>query len=157
MTLTYPAVRTSAPKSAREFRPVDPRYLLDTNICIYIRREKPERVLRHFDKLSPGEAAISVITYGQLLCGATKSSRREAALETVREFVRLVLPLPLLEKAAEAYGFVRANLEARGEMIGSNDLWIAAHALAAGLTLVTNNEKEFRRVRGLKVKNWASS
>jgi len=136
---------------------VDPRYLLDTNICIYIRREKPERVLRHFDKLSPGEAAISVITYGQLLCGATKSSRREAALETVREFVRLVLPLPLLEKAAEAYGFVRANLEARGEMIGSNDLWIAAHALAAGLTLVTNNEKEFRRVRGLKVKNWASS
>jgi tRNA(fMet)-specific endonuclease VapC len=140
---------------------VDPRYLLDTNICIYIRREKPERVLRHFDKVSPGETAISVITYGELLYGATKSSRREAALETVREFVRLVVPLPMPEKAGEVYGFIRANLEARGEMIGPNDLrvndlWIAAHAVAAGLTLVTNNEKEFRRVRGLKVQNWAA-
>ena len=134
---------------------MDPRYLLDTNICIYIRREKPERVLRHFDKVSPGEAAISVITYGELLCGATKSSRRAASLETVREFVRLVPQLPMPETAAEAYGFIRANLEARGEMIGPNDLWIAAHAVAAGLTLVTNNEKEFRRVRGLKVLNWA--
>jgi len=135
---------------------VDPRYLLDTNICVYIRREKPERVLRHFDKVSPGEVAISAITYGELLYGATKSSRREAALETVREFARLVVPLPLPEKAAEMYGFMRANLEARGEMIGPNDLWIAAHALASGLTLVTNNEKEFRRVRGLKVQNWAA-
>jgi tRNA(fMet)-specific endonuclease VapC len=60
------------------------------------------------------------------------------------------------EKAAELYGFIRANLEAKGEMIGPNDLWIAAHAMAAGLTLVTNNEKEFRRVRGLKVQNWAA-
>jgi tRNA(fMet)-specific endonuclease VapC len=135
---------------------VDPRYLLDTNICIYIRREKPERVLRHFDKVSPGEAAISVITYGELLYGATKSSRREASLEIVREFVRLVPPLPMPEKAAEVYGFIRANLEAKGEMIGPNNLWIAAHALAAGLTLVTNNEKEFRRVRGLRVQNWAT-
>lgn len=135
---------------------MDPRYLLDTNICIYIHREKPERVARHFARVSPGEAAISVITYGELLYGATKSSRREASLETVREFVRLVLPLPMPEKAAELYGFIRANLEAKGEMIGPNDLWIAAHAMAAGLTLVTNNEKEFRRVRGLKVQNWAA-
>jgi len=139
---------------------VDPRYLLDTNICIYIRREKPERVLRHFDKVSPGEAAISVVTYGELLYGATKSSRQEAALEAVREFVRLVPPLPMPEEAAEVYGSIRADLEARGETIGANDLrvndlWIAAHALACGLTLVTNNEKEFRRVRELKVQNWA--
>ena len=62
---------------------------------------------------------------------------------------------PLPEKAAEIYGFIRADLESRGEMIGNNDLWIAAHALASGLTLVTNNEKEFRRVPGLKVQNWA--
>jgi len=133
---------------------VDPRYLLDTNICIYIRREKPERVLRHFDKVSPGEAAISVITYGELVYRATKSSRREALLETLREFVRLVPPLP--EQAADVYEFIRAHLEARGETIGANDLWIAAHALASGLTLVTNNEKEFRRVRRLKVQNWAA-
>jgi tRNA(fMet)-specific endonuclease VapC len=135
---------------------VDPRYLLDTNICINIRREKPERVLRQFDKVSPGEAAISVITYGELLYGATKSLRHEAALDAVREFVRLVPPLPMPEKAGELYGSIRADLEAKGEMIGANDLWIAAHALASGLTLVTNNEKEFRRVPELKVQNWAA-
>jgi tRNA(fMet)-specific endonuclease VapC len=134
---------------------VDPRYLLDTNICIYIRREKPERVLRQFDKVSPGEAAISVITYGELLYGAAKSLQHEAALEALREFIRLVPPLPMPEKAAEVYGLIRADLEVRGEMIGANDLWIATHALAMGLTLVTNNEKEFRRVRSLKVQNWA--
>ncbi len=133
---------------------MDPRFLLDTNICIYIARKKPERVLRHFDKVSLGEAAISVITYGELIFGATKSSRREASLETLREFVRLVPPLPMPEKAGDVYGFIRADLEARGEPISANDLWIAAHALAAKLTLVTNNEKEFRRVRGLKVQNW---
>lgn len=135
---------------------MDLRYLLDTNICIYIARKKPERVLRHFDKLSLGEAAISVITYGELIFGATKSSRREASLETLREFVRLIPPLPLPETAGEVYGFIRADLESRGEPISAIDLWIAAHALAAKLTLVTNNEKEFRRVRGLKIQNWSA-
>lgn len=135
---------------------MDSRYLLDTNICIYIRREKPERVLRHFGRVSPGDAAISVITYGELLYGVTKSSQREAALEALREFVRLVPPLPMPENAAEVCGFIRADLEARGETIGANDLWIASHALACGLTLVTNKGKEFRRVRGLKVQNWAA-
>lgn len=135
---------------------MDPCYLLDTNICIYIARKKPERVLRHFDKISLGEAAISVITYGELIYGATKSSRREASLETLREFARLVPPLPMPEKAGDVYGFIRADLEGRGETIGANDLWIATHALAARLTLVTNNEKEFRRVRGLKIQNWAT-
>jgi tRNA(fMet)-specific endonuclease VapC len=135
--------------------PLNIRYLLDTNICIYVRRKKPERVQRHFISLSAGDAAISVITYGELLYGATKSMNRQAALRGVGEFVSLVPPLPLPEKAAEVYGFIRAELEGRGEIIGANDLWIAAHALASGLTLVTNNEKEFRRVRGLKVQNWA--
>lgn len=135
---------------------MDPRFLLDTNICIYIARKKPEQVMRHFDKVSLGEAAISVITYGELIYGATKSSRREASLETLREFVRLVPPLPMPEKAGDVYGFIRADLEVRGQTISANDLWIAAHALAAGLTLVTNNEKEFRRVRGLKIQNWAT-
>lgn len=132
------------------------RYLLDTNICIYVRRKKPERVFRRFDNLSAGQAAISVVTYGELLYGANKSMSRDAALTGVGEFVRLVPPLPLPEKAGEVYGFIRAELESRGETISANDLWIAAHALASGLTLVTNNEKEFRRVRGLKIQNWAS-
>ncbi len=134
---------------------MEPRYLLDTNICIYIRQKRPEEVLRRFRKLRPGEAALSVITYGELLYGAAKSEQRVAAFERLRELIHLLPALPLPETAAEAYGTMRAKLESKGEMIGNNDLWIAAHAVAAGLTLVTNNEKEFRRVRGLKVQNWA--
>lgn len=134
---------------------MDPRYILDTNICIYIAQKKPENVQRKFDKVSPGEAVISVITYGELFYGATKSSRPEASRETLREFVRLVPRLPLPEEAGDIYGVIRAD-QMRGEPIGANDLWIAAHALAAGLILVTNNEKEFRRVRGLKIQNWAA-
>jgi len=131
-------------------------YLLDANIVIYIRQKRLESVLRHFDRLRPGEAAMSVIAYGELLYGVMKSSQREAGLEQLRELSRLLPALPLPEEAAELYAVIRAELAHRGEMIGSNDLWIAAHALASGLTLVTNNEEEFRRVRGLKVQNWAA-
>jgi len=135
---------------------MEPRYLLDTNICIYIRQKRPEDLLRRFEKLAPGEAAVSVITYGELLYGAEKSAQRRAALERLRELVLLLPALPLPEAAAESYGNIRAELESKGEMIGNNDLWIAAHASAADLTLVTNNEREFRRVRGLKLQNWAT-
>ena len=131
------------------------RFLLDTNLCIYIRQKRPEQVLRRFRKLRPGEAVLSVITYGELLYGAAKSAHRTAALERLRELVHLLPAMALPETAAESYGALRAELESNGEMIGNNDLWIAAHALAAGLTLVTNNEKEFRRVPGLKIQNWA--
>ena len=134
---------------------MEPRYLLDTNICIYIRQRRPEEVLRRFRKLRPGEAVLSVITYGELQYGAAKSEQRVAALERLRELVNLLPALPLPETAGETYGMIRAQLESKGEMIGNNDLWIAAHALAARLTLVTNNEREFRRVRGLKIQNWA--
>jgi tRNA(fMet)-specific endonuclease VapC len=134
---------------------MEPRYLLDTNICIYIRQRKPDEVLRRFRRLRPGEAALSVITYGELLYGAAKSTQRAAALERLRDLVRLLPALALPESAAETYGAIRSDLELKGEMIGNNDLWIAAHALAAELTLVTNNERQFRRVRGLKVQNWA--
>jgi len=133
---------------------MEPRYLLDTNICIYIRQKRPEAVLRRFRKLQPGEAAISVITYGELLYGAAKSKQRVAALERLHELVRLLPALALPETAAEAYGRMRAELQAGGQMIGNNDLWIAAHAVAAELILVTNNEHEFRRVRGLRIQNW---
>jgi tRNA(fMet)-specific endonuclease VapC len=135
---------------------MEPRYLLDTNICIYIRQKRPEEVLRRFRKLRQGEAALSVITYGELLYGAAKSSQRAAALERLRELVHFLPALAMPETAGETYGTIRAELESKGEMIGNNDLWIAAHALASGLILVTNNEREFRRVRGLKVQNWAA-
>jgi|ERR1051326_436314 tRNA(fMet)-specific endonuclease VapC len=130
-------------------------YLLDTNICIYIRQNRPQEVLQHFRSLRPGEAAISVITYGELVFGASKSKQRALALERLSELVEWLPALPLPEAAGLAYGSIRAELSAKGEMIGNNDLWIAAHALASELILVTNNEKEFRRVRGLKVENWA--
>jgi tRNA(fMet)-specific endonuclease VapC len=130
------------------------RYLLDTNICIHIRQRRPQAVLARFNKLQPGEAALSVITFGELLYGAEKSQRRAEALQLLAELATLtpVLPLPL--EAAHVYGTIRASLETRGEVIGNNDLWIAAHAKAEGLTLVTNNEREFKRIAGLKVQNW---
>jgi tRNA(fMet)-specific endonuclease VapC len=134
---------------------MEPRYLLDTNICIYIRQKRPDQVLRRFQKLRPGEAVLSIITYGELLYGAAKSAQPREALERLRELVYLLPALSLPETAAEVYGRIRAELESKGQMIGNNDLWIAAHAVAAGLTLVTNNEKEFRRVPGLKIQNWA--
>lgn len=135
---------------------MEPRFLLDTNICIYIRQKRPEEVLRRFRNLRTGEAAISVITYGELIFGATKSQQQTAALERLKELLNWLPALPLPETAGRAYGIMRADLAVRGQMIGNNDLWIAAHALALDLTLVTNNEREFRRVRNLKLQNWAS-
>jgi len=135
---------------------MEARFLLDTNMCLYIRQKKPEEVRNRFRKLRPGEAGLSVITYGELIYGARKSKHSSMALEQLRELANLLPPFPLPEIAAESYGTIRAQLERRGELIGNNDLWIAAHALVAGLILVTNNEREFRRVDGLKVQNWVS-
>ena len=131
------------------------RYLLDTNIIIYVRRRRPPEVLAHFDRLKPGDAGLSVITYGELLYGLEKSLSPADGLGQLEELAAVVPILPLPKEAARTYGAIRAALEVNGEMIGHNDLWIAAHALAAELTLVTNNEREFRRVRGLKLENWA--
>jgi tRNA(fMet)-specific endonuclease VapC len=131
------------------------RFLLDTDIFIFIRQRRPEEVSKRFGLLRPGEAAISVITYGELFYGATKSAQRSDAFARLSALTDLLPVLPLPKAASESYGELRAQLESKGELIGNNDLWIAAHALASGLTLVTNNEKEFRRVRGLKVQNWA--
>ena len=131
------------------------RYLLDTNICIYIQRQRPEKVLTRFQKLKPGDAAISVITWGEMLYGAEKSKQRRKALQLLEEFKTFVPVLPIPETAGNTYGIIRALLESKGTPIGNNDLWIAAHAKAAGLTIVTNNEREFQRIPGLKIKNWA--
>jgi len=134
---------------------MDTRFLLDTNICIYIRQKKPEQVLRRFQDLRVGEAGISVITYGELVFGANRSRQRVAAMERLNELLNFLPALALPDTAGETYGTVRAELASRGQIIGNNDLWIAAHAIAAGLTLVTNNEKEFRRIGALKLQNWA--
>jgi tRNA(fMet)-specific endonuclease VapC len=130
------------------------RYLLDTNICIYIQRQRPEKVLARFQKLKHGDAAISVITWGELLYGAEKSKQRKKVLQLLAEFKSFVPVLPIPENTGNTYGVIRASLESKGTPIGNNDLWIAAHAKAATLTLVTNNEREFQRVPGLKIQNW---
>jgi tRNA(fMet)-specific endonuclease VapC len=131
-----------------------PRFLLDTNICIYIRRQRPPEVLARFQRLRSGEAVISVITYGELRYGAEKSQFREQAAAQLSELASLLPVMDLPLQAGDSYGAIRAKLEIKGEMIGNNDLWIAAHAMAAGLTLVTNNEREFQRIQGLKIQNW---
>jgi tRNA(fMet)-specific endonuclease VapC len=130
------------------------RYLLDTNICIHIQRQKPKEVLSRFEKLKPGDAAISVITWGELLYGAEKSQQSKKAVQLLEEFKSFIPVLPMPETAGKTYGAIRALLESKGKPIGNNDLWIAAHAKAAALTIVTNNEREFQRVPGLKVQNW---
>lgn len=132
------------------------RYLLDTNICIYIAQERPPQVLERFEELEPGEAVVSVITWGELRYGAEKSMHRERVVQSLDEFSALVSVEPVPKAAGKEYGAIRAALEAKGTPIGNNDLWIAAHARTARLTLVTNNENEFQRVQDLKIENWAS-
>ena len=132
-----------------------PRYLLDTNICIYLRQNRPPEVTERFRHMQHGEVVVSVITYGELLYGAERSQQRTRALESVTRLVSLLPVLPMPWEAAATYGEIRAALEMHGQLVGGNDLWIAAHAKAAGLILVSNNEREFKRISGLKLQNWA--
>lgn len=131
------------------------RYLLDTNIFIHYRQKRPAQLAARFERLKPGEAAISVVAYGELLFGVEKSANAARARKLVEEIVSLMDVLPMTQDAAAQYGALRAKLEKSGTIIGNNDLWIASHALAEGLVLVTANEGEFRRVPGLRVENWA--
>ena len=133
------------------------RYLLDTNVCIYIRRRRPEAVLNRFRGLRVGEACMSVITFGELVFGANKSDRREQALVELNEFASMVPIVALPREAAIRYGAVRASLTRAGSIIGNNDLWIAAHALASDLIVVTNNVGEFKRVDGLRIEDWTTA
>jgi len=131
------------------------RYLLDTNICIYIANQKPAGVLARLEGLKPGDVGMSIITYLELVYGAWKSQRRETNLQRIQNLERIIPVLPLDTKAARHYGQMRAELQRKGAPIGAYDLLIAAHALSLGLTLVTNNAREFRRVPQLIVENWA--
>ena len=131
------------------------RYLLDTNICIYIAKQRPPEVARRFARLAAGTVGMSLITYGELRYGAEKSVRGAEALATLEHLVELIPVLELSAVVGETYGTLRAHLERLGTPIGNNDLWIAAHALALGVTLVSNNTREFERVPKLKLQNWA--
>ena len=129
------------------------RYLLDSDICIYAMKRSPAALLGRLERFAP-VTAISVIVYGELWFGRTQRSQSEAASARLVALLEAVEVLPLPVDAGTHYGVVRASLEANGTPIGLNDTWIAAHALAEDLTLVTNNEREFKRVTGLRVENW---
>lgn len=133
-----------------------PRYLLDTNICIYIKNHRPAEVLARFSKLPTGKVAMSAITYGELCFGAEKSAKSKETHQILQHLSALIPVLPLDASVSTHYGKIRQQLQASGKPIGNNDLWIAAHALAAKLILVTNNESEFLRVAGLRVENWVN-
>jgi len=132
-----------------------PRYLIDSDICIYFRHKRPEKVLARAAKLEVGEAVMSVITFGELAYGAEKSVESGRGAAELEQLIALIPVEALPERAGRIYGSVRAALATKGRLIGPNDLWIAAHALARDLILVTNNEREFRRIPNLKVENWA--
>ena len=130
------------------------RYLLDTNICIYIAKQRPPAVARRFARLATGTIGMSLITYGELRYGAQKSVRRADALATLGQLVESIAVLELKSATGETYGALREHLERLGTPIGNNDLWIASHALTLGVTLVSNNAREFERVPKLKLQNW---
>lgn len=133
-----------------------PRYLLDTNICIYIKNHRPAEVLARFSKLPPGKVVMSAITYGELCFGAEKSSKSKESRQILEQLITLIPVLPLDETVSAHYGKIRLHLQTSGKPIGNNDLWIASHALANKLILVTNNVTEFERVSGLRVENWVA-
>jgi len=131
------------------------KYLLDTNICIYVIKNRPLEVLSKFND-SAGRMAISSITLAELLHGCEKSQKVEHNTRQVEDFCSRLEVLEYGNSAAQHYGSIRANLEKSGQMIGVNDLHIAGHARSLGLTVVTKNEREFHRVKGLLVENWIS-
>ena len=130
------------------------RYLLDTNICIYIAKQRPPSVAARFAKLASGSVGMSLITFGELRYGAEKSKQRVEALDALRRLSELIPGMTPDDTVGERYGALRAQLERAGTPIGNNDLWIAAHALDLGVTLVSNNTREFERVPKLKLDNW---
>ena len=132
------------------------RYLLDTNIVIYVLKRRPIEVLALFNE-NASRMAISAITLSELFQGAEKSSRVSDNLVAIEDFCSRLEVLPYGAKAAQHYGAIRAGLEKTGQPIGVNDLHIAAHARSEGLVVVTNNVGEFARVPALQVENWVQS
>ncbi|AFZ43291.1 PilT protein domain protein [Halothece sp. PCC 7418] len=130
------------------------KVLLDTNICIYIIKKQPPSVLERLQDYQVGEICISTITLYELMYGVYKSQLLEVNRQAIRQFVSPLEVLPFDEGAADWCGYIRAILEQEGKIIGPMDLQIAAIALSYSLTLITNNEKEFKRIKQLNVENW---
>jgi tRNA(fMet)-specific endonuclease VapC len=129
-------------------------YMLDTDISSYIMKRSHDTVLRRLQTVPIGAVCISVVTKSELLFGVEVSPRRQQDQAALDEYLRHVEVLDLPDEVALHYAQIRAGLKVRGTMIGANDLFIAAHARSLGLTLVTNNTREFGRVQGLNIENW---
>lgn len=132
------------------------KVMLDTNICIYIIKRKPESVLKHFLDYRVGDVGISSITLAELRYGVAKSKYKEKNAKALEEFT---IPLEIVsfdEASALAYGEIRSALEAAGSPIGAMDMMIAAHAISLGVQLVTNNTREFSRIPGLTLLDWTA-
>lgn len=129
------------------------QYMLDTNICIYVIKNYPAKLRETFNRLAE-QLCISTVTLAELSYGAEKSARRLENLQAVDQFAARLDVLAFSPKASAHYGQIRVALERSGKPIGPHDMLIAAHARAEGLSVVTNNTREFRRVPGLRVENW---
>ena len=129
-------------------------YMLDTDMCSYILRERPINVLKHFKKLQMEQICISIVSYAELLYGVERSQSKKINRPIVDDFVRHLSVMSWETEAAEHYAIVRTKLEMNGTPIGAMDMMIAAHAKSLNAVLVSNNQKHFRRVKGLKLENW---
>lgn len=130
------------------------KYMLDTNIIAYAKNKRPESVLQKIQEQQPGDMCISSITMAELEYGVCNSSRPDTNRLALIMFLTHIPILPFDSRASAEYGRIRYELSRTGNIIGANDLLIAAHAKALDLTLVTNNEREFSRVDGLRLENW---
>ena len=130
------------------------KYMLDTNICIYAIKNKPESVIRKVLAQNPEDLCISVITYAELMHGVEKSQAVEKNRIAMSLFLSAITVLDFSSRAAEVYGEIRGELEKKGTPIGPMDLLIAGHAKSQNLVLVTNNTREFARVTGLQIEDW---
>jgi len=132
------------------------KYMRDTNICIYLIKKKNPRVLSKFNTYAVGEIAISSITVAELQFGIQKSQFSSQNQRALEQFLVPLASVSFDDRATSVYGKIRATLERQGIAIGSLDMLIAAHAISLNATLITNNVKEFSRIEGLKLANWAS-
>jgi tRNA(fMet)-specific endonuclease VapC len=131
------------------------KYLLDTNICIYIINRKPSVVVERIRTKRPEEVAISAITLAELEYGISRSKYPDRNRIALLQFLFPFMLLDFDQMSAQEYGKIRANLESKGEPIGAMDMLIAAQAIGSDLILVTNNEKEYKKVEGLRIENWS--
>jgi tRNA(fMet)-specific endonuclease VapC len=130
------------------------KYMLDTNICIYIIKQKPQNIIRRFREAKISEIGVSSITLSELEYGVMKSAKPEQNRMALAQFMAPI-EIPFYDDtAAQHYGEIRAHLERQGKPIGSLDMLIAAHALSLNAVLITNNEREFKKVSNLKIENW---